>query len=200
MSQARGGSPRLIVGLGNPGPRYRETRHNAGFLVVDELSRRWGAPFRKARGAEEARHGRLTLLKPQTFMNTSGQAVQAYQTKLGLTPREIVVVHDDLDLPLGKLRVKSEGGAGGQRGVQDVIARIGPGFARLKVGIGRPPPGWQVEAWVLSRFRDEERPLVAEVVRAAADGLELLLAEGSAAAMAHVNGLELAGPATQDEG
>ena len=180
----------MIVGLGNPGPQYQGTRHNAGFLVVDELARRSGQSFKKTRLAEEAK-GDLLLVKPTTFMNLSGQAVQAYMTKLSLKPDQILVVHDDLDLPLGRLRLKLGGGAGGQRGVKDITARVGPDFARLKVGIGRPPERWTVENWVLSKFRAEEADLVAEVITAAADAVEQVVAEGLTHAMNRVNGLEL---------
>ena len=180
----------IIAGLGNPGPQYQGTRHNAGFLVVDELARRWHLSFRKARQAEEAK-GDLTLIKPTTFMNLSGQAVQAYLTKASIKPSGLLVVHDDLDLPLGRLRLKQGGGAGGQRGVKDIISRIGPDFARLKVGIGRPPERWTVENWVLSKFREDEKTLLNEVIGAAADAVEQVIAEGLTLAMNKVNGLEL---------
>jgi peptidyl-tRNA hydrolase, PTH1 family len=182
----------LIVGLGNPGPAYSQTRHNAGFLVVDRLAARQGVSFKKSRLALEAKPD-LTLIKPLTFMNLSGQAVQAYQTKLGLKPAEILVIHDDLDLPLGKLRLKAGGGgAGGQRGVRDIIARIGTDFVRLKVGIGRPPAGWRVENWVLSRFQEVELPLLERVIESAADACELVQQEGIDVAMNRFNRLNLA--------
>ena len=189
---------RLVVGLGNPGPRYAGTRHNAGFLVVDELARRHGASFRAGRHGEEARLGRVRLLKPQTFMNRSGAAVQAVATKNGIPPEEILVVHDDLDLPLGRLRVRRGGGAGGQKGVRDIIDRLGPDFARLKIGIDRPPARWTTENWVLSRFRDDEAELVERVVDAAADGVEALLRDGVDAASNAVNGRDLRDDADAD--
>lgn len=182
---------KLIVGLGNPGPRYQNTRHNAGFLVLDELARRHDLSFRKAKQAEETTWGALRLVKPSTFMNASGRAVQAYMSKSGLAPAEIILVHDDLDLPLGRLRFKTGGGAGGQRGVADTIARVGKDFHRLKVGVGRPPEGWKVENWVLSRFREEEHDLLESVIRHAADGLELALQEGLDGATNRTNGLDL---------
>ena len=184
---------KLIVGLGNPGPRYRETRHNAGFLAVDRLARRRGVVFRKGKNAEEARLDASTLLvKPTTFMNLSGAAVQGYAAKHGVKPNDILVVHDDLDMPLGRLRFKpGGGGAGGQGGVKDIIARLGPAFARLKVGIGRPPAGWTVEGWVLSAFRDEERELLERTAEGAADALELFLTQGLDTAMNRTNGLDL---------
>ena len=185
----------LVVGLGNPGPQYRGTRHNAGFLVVDELARRWGATFSADRVADRARAGEHRLLKPRTFMNLSGRAVQAEMSRHGIAPDEIVVVHDDLDLPLGRLRLKRGGGAGGQKGVKDIAERVGADFERVKVGIGRPPERWTVENWVLSRFREDELGLVDDVVAAAADAVEALLAEGLEAAMNRYNGLDLREPA-----
>lgn len=186
---------KLIVGLGNPGPRYSRTRHNAGFLVVDELARRHALTFRKGKAAEEARlerpAGPVTLMKPLTFMNRSGAAVQAYMTRGGIKPEAVLVIHDDLDLPLGRLRLKTGGGAGGQRGVADTAQRVGPDFHRLKVGISRPPEGWSAEGWVLSRFQEEEGALLSKVVDAAADAVEGVLSEGLEQAMNRVNGLDL---------
>lgn len=183
---------RLVVGLGNPGPRYQETRHNAGFLVVDELARRAGERFKKVRGdAEAASWGRTTLLKPTTFMNLSGRAVQAAMARDGIRPDDVLVVHDDLDLPLGRLRLRLGGGAGGQKGVRDTIDRIGADFLRLKVGISRPPPGWEVENWVLSRFRTEERALLERVVATAADAVGWVLELPLEEAMTRTNGLDL---------
>ncbi len=183
---------RLIVGLGNPGVRYAHTRHNAGFMVLDELSRRWNFSFKASRLSDEARHENLTLIKPTTFMNLSGQAVQAYQTKLGLKPEEILLIQDDLDLPLGKLRIKQGGGgAGGQGGVRDTISRIGPNFLRLKIGIGRPPELWTVENWVLSKFAESENELLRKVIQASADSVEMMLKEPLEKAMNYANGLKL---------
>ena len=183
--------PRLIVGLGNPGPQYQNTRHNAGFLVLDALAARHSVTFRQERQAARGRWGDVALLKPLTFMNLSGSAVQAYTTKLRLSPADILVIHDDLDLPLGRLRFKTGGGAGGQKGVADTAARLGPDFARLKIGISRPPESWRVENWVLSRFREDEKALLGKVIDHAADAVEVLLAEGLEAAMGRFNGLDL---------
>lgn len=183
---------RILAGLGNPGPRYRGTRHNAGYLVLDELARRWEATFRRARDADEARVRDLLLLKPRTFMNLSGRAVQAALTRAGLPPASLLVIHDDLDLPLGRLRLRRGGGAGGQRGVRDIIERLGPDFTRLKVGVSRPPEGWTAERWVLSRFAEDERRVLDAVVSAAAATVEILLDRGQEAAMNHVNGVDLA--------
>lgn len=182
----------LVVGLGNPGPTYAGTRHNAGFLVVEELARRWGTRFRKGRQAEVAEAPGVTLLKPTTFMNLSGAAVQAAMVRGRVRPADLLVVHDDLDLALGRLRFKRGGGAGGQKGVQDVISRIGPDFERLKVGISRPPAGWTAERWVLARFQDDEHDLVARVIETAADAVERRRQLGWDAVCAWVNGLDLA--------
>lgn len=191
----------LIVGLGNPGARYVGTRHNAGFLVVDELARRWGASFRGHRQFDLAQAAGTLLLKPGTFMNLSGAAVQAAMARERVSPADLLVIHDDMDLPLGRLRLRLGGGAGGQRGVQDVIARIGPDFARLKVGVSRPPEGWAPEHWVLSRFREDERDLVGRVVAHAADAVERLRVDGWERTVAWTNTLDLAAappPAADD--
>ena len=184
-------SIKLIVGLGNPGPQYQRTRHNAGFLVLGELARRYELTFRKSRQAEEAKWEGVTLLKPLSFMNASGAAVQGALTRLRLSPAELLVVHDDLDLPFGRLRLRTGGSAGGQRGVADTVQRIGPEFTQLKVGISRPPDNWKVENWVLSRFGEAEQPLLTKVIAAAADAAELLLKEGPEAAMQRYNGVDL---------
>ena len=190
---------RVLVGLGNPGPTYVNTRHNAGFLVVDELARRLGVSMRQERQVETGRLGaalapggdELVLVKPLTFMNLSGRAVQAALSRARARPDALLVIHDDIDLPLGRLRFKQGGGAGGQRGVQSIIGAVGPDFLRLKVGVERPPPRWATERWVLSRFRPEEEELVARVVDATADAVELYLREGLETAMNQVNGVDL---------
>lgn len=192
---------RLVAGLGNPGSRYSGTRHNAGFLVVDELARRHGGAFRQEREAAVAKLAPATLapsavqlLKPLTFMNLSGRAVQAALTKGGVRPAELLVVHDDIDLPLGRLRVRFGGSGGGQRGVADIARAIGPSFWRLKVGVGRPPEGWATESWVLSRFGEGETALLERVVASAADAVELIVRSGAERAMNEVNGVDLAPP------
>lgn len=183
---------RLIVGLGNPGPRYTGTRHNAGFLVLDELARVAGLRFRNQRGHEVADWDGVLLLKPGTYMNRSGAAVQATMSRSRIPLTEVVVVHDDLDLPLGRLRLRQGGGgAGGQRGVQDIIGNLGPDFGRLKLGISRPPDGWATENWVLSRFREEELPLLREVVTASVRALRGLREEGWERTGNWLNGLDL---------
>ena len=185
---------RLIIGLGNPGPKYERTRHNAGFLVIDELAARHTGTFQKEKHAlrAEIHLGRpVILLKPTTFMNVSGQAVQAEITKKRLKKEQLLVVHDDLDLPLGKIRFKHGGSSGGQRGITDISRAIGADYDRLKIGIGRPPEHFTVQNWVLSKFTISESGLLAEVVRTAAEAIELYLQDGLEAAMNAYNGIDL---------
>lgn len=183
----------IVVGLGNPGREYARTRHNAGFMVVDRLAARWGVSFARERSADVARvpaHDAL-LVKPRSYMNLSGQVVQGQLNRHRARLQDLLVVHDDLDMPLGRVRFKLGGGSGGQRGVRDIAARLGPDFVRLKLGISRPPPGWEVEGWVLSRFRDDEAPLLDAVLDAAAGAVETYLLHGLEVAMNATNGLDL---------
>jgi PTH1 family peptidyl-tRNA hydrolase len=171
----------VVVGLGNPGRSYERTRHNAGYLVADELARRHAGSWRKRKKAEAAPISiglaNTTLLKPTTFMNNSGSAVSDHG------PEDLVVVHDDLDLPAGTVRVKVGGGAGGHNGLRSIIGRLGNEFVRVRIGIGRPPPGVGVTDYVLSRMDSA----VKEAVPTAADAVEFLLEHGPEAAMNRFN-------------
>lgn len=187
---------RLIVGLGNPGGRYADTRHNVGYRVVDEIARRVGAPWssRSRLDLAEARvgGGKLFLLKPTTFMNASGEAVGPFARFHKLEPHELLVVHDDLDLPLGRLRLRLGGSSGGQNGVRDMIRALGTDrFARLKIGVSRPTPGWTGANWVLAGFAPEERELAGRMVLAGADAAALAGRDGLLAAQAAFNSLDL---------
>jgi len=179
----------LIVGLGNPGPTYARTRHNAGFELVDELARRAGASLR-----HEARHqGELArvsiggtdvwLLKPMTFMNLSGQSVRSVAGFYRIPPRSILVAHDELDFPPGVVRLKEGGGAGGHNGLRDLIAQLGDDFWRLRLGIGRPGDRDAVLNYVLGRPPAAEAALINEAVLAAADAVPVMLADGAQKAM-----------------
>jgi PTH1 family peptidyl-tRNA hydrolase len=179
-----------VVGLGNPGPRYEATRHNMGFLVVDRLASRGGdaGPWRQTCGsvaAEASCGGEPVLLaKPQTFMNRSGEALRALAERTGLEPDRILVVHDDLDLPFGRLRVRIGGGAGGHNGIRSAVESLGTGeFIRLKVGIGRPEPGGDVVEFVLSPFAPEEQAELPDLLGRAADVLGSIIVEGPLRAM-----------------
>jgi len=169
------------VGLGNPGRAYERTRHNIGFLVADELARRHGGSWRRRKRAEAAPvwlgSTEVTLLKPTTFMNNSGSALAGYRTE------DLILVHDDLDLPPGDVRVKVGGGAGGHNGLRSIIQHLGPDFVRVRVGIGRPPAGVSGTDYVLSRLDAAVR----DAVPLAADAVETVVEEGPEAAMNHFN-------------
>ena len=189
---------KLIVGLGNPGKQYERTRHNVGFEVLDELARRATAVFRKpwlakAETATAQLAGQEALLaKPVTFMNLSGEAVARLAQKRGLDPADIVVVSDDVELPLGRLRIRAHGGAGGHNGLASVIARLGSdNFARIRVGIGRDAHERDTTEHVLGRFSAEERRALEPVIAAAADAAECILADGVEVAMNRFNGITI---------
>lgn len=161
---------KLLVGLGNPGQKYTKTRHNAGFLLLDELAKERVLSFsRQVRffgDLAEINTGleKLYLLKPGTFMNRSGQSVSAVMKYYKIKPEEILVVHDELDFDVGVVKLKSGGGHGGHNGLRDIIASLGvKGFNRLRVGIGRPRPGMQVADYVLSDFPKSDLSCVTEL-------------------------------------
>lgn len=152
---------KVIVGLGNPGPQYAETRHNIGFLLVDLLAEAYNLQFRaKFQGLWtecQVEGERLLLLKPQTFMNLSGRSVSELTNFYKVSGQDLLVVHDDMDLPLGKIRLRDQGGAGGHNGIRSILAEFGSEkFWRLKLGVGRPPGDWDPAHYVLSPFVEEE--------------------------------------------
>ena len=180
----------LVVGLGNPGPRYAGNRHNVGFMVVDVLARRMGislAPARKLKselGKGTLGDERVLLLVPLTYMNLAGEAVGPAARYYDVPPERIVVVHDELDLPFGTVRLKRGGGTGGHNGLKSVAAHLStPAFLRARFGIGRPPPGRDVAAYVLSDFTPEERRALPALVDLTADAVEAIVMEGIEAAM-----------------
>src|SRR5579883_3312694 len=183
---------RLIVGLGNPGARYARNRHNIGFVVADAVARRWQfSPYRsrfKGELAEGTIAGeRRLLLKPQTFMNDSGEAVLAAMSFFKIPPGDIVVVHDELDLKPGKVRVKRGGGNAGHNGLRSIDALIGPDYWRIRIGIGHPGVRDLVMPYVLQNFAaDEVDGWVAPVVDAVAETLPLVLAGDAAGFMSEV--------------
>lgn len=188
--------PSLIVGLGNPGRAYVGTRHNIGFEVVDGLAKSWDCSLRNklrfsaAVGEVARKERRLVLAKPQTFMNRSGVAVQAMLAWLKLTPGELLVVVDDADLPLGRLRLKPSGGSGGHNGLRSIIEALGgtEEFARLRVGIGRTgAAGADITNHVLSRFGAGEKQAADAAVTDAVAAVEYCVAQGIVAAMDKFN-------------
>ena len=185
----------LIVGLGNPGREYEGTRHNAGFLVVDELCRQARLPDFKEKFSGvwtkgEAFGHPVAVLKPMTFMNLSGDSVQPAAAFLKVPPSDIIVVHDELDLAWNDVRVKVGGGHAGHNGLRSMIQRLGtPEFVRVRVGIGKPPAGFggDTAAWVLSGFDAMERAEWSGVEAQALGGIKTLLESGVAAAMVAAN-------------
>ena len=175
---------KLVVGLGNPGRRYDGTRHNIGYAVLAELARKFGAgpPKAKFQGAVvEAEMGdqRTLLLSPTTFMNLSGVSVQEAKAFYKLTDEELLVICDDLNLPVGKLRFRPRGSSGGQKGLEDIIRRLGTEeFARLRIGVGSAPEGWSWADYVLSRFTPEELPVAQHAVGLAAEAIAVWAREG----------------------
>jgi len=180
---------RLIVGLGNPGPEHQATRHNAGFWFVDVLARRHAAEFRDYRkySGETARVSiggdEIVLLKPTTYMNRSGLSIRQLSEFYKIAADDILVAHDELDLPAGGVRLKHGGGHGGHNGLRDAIAHIGESFWRLRLGIGHPGNKTDVIDYVLTRAPRSEEDLIMEAVNLAADCIPLLLEQGAERAM-----------------
>lgn len=179
----------LLVGLGNPGARYERTRHNVGFAVVDRVVGRIGCPVdRKLFGAhvgEAALAGRKVMfVKPQQFMNVSGQAVVSIAGFYKVPVADIVVAHDELDLPFGTVKVKLGGGHAGHNGIRDVQRALGNNFVRVRVGVGRPPnPGWDVADYVLANWTADEAARLDPILDRAADAMEAVARDGAERAM-----------------
>jgi len=183
----------LIVGLGNPGREYQRTRHNVGFVAVEALAERWRLTFNRQRARAEVAEGtvggyKIILAKPQTFMNNSGESVRPLLKLNNLTPNNLLVVADDLDLPFGRLRLRDKGSSGGQRGIRNIIDQVGTDqFPRLRIGIGRPPPGMDAVDYVLQSFTASQAIELKSIVDRAVDGVETVLNHGLAAAMNQIN-------------
>ncbi|MGE2731351.1 aminoacyl-tRNA hydrolase [Mycolicibacterium vaccae] len=177
--------PVLVVGLGNPGPQYATTRHNLGFLVADILADRIGAGFKvhKKSGAEVVT-GRLggksvVVAKPRTYMNESGRQVGPLAKFYSVAPEDVIVLHDELDIDFGRIRLKAGGGVAGHNGLRSVGAALGSNdFQRVRIGIGRPPGRQSGASFVLENFNSRERPELGTICEQAADATELLIAQG----------------------
>lgn len=188
---------KILVGLGNPGEEYRHTRHNIGFMVMDAFAKSVAVRFRKSSPRCLTAHGKigdgpaseaLILAKPQTFMNRSGLAVRELLREAGADPSSLIIVYDDLDLPLGKFRIRTQGGPGGHRGVESIIASLQTQrFYRLRMGIGRPPAHRAADAYVLSPFLSEEQPIVQEMTERAVEALRCWVQAGPETAMNRFN-------------
>ena len=178
-------SIRLVVGLGNPGPEYAATRHNIGFMVVDQLAAQSGSIWENSSkwDALIAKFGNVVLAKPMTYMNRSGYAVLRLAQFYKIQPPEILVIVDDTALPLGRLRLRASGGSGGHNGLESIIVEFGTEeIPRLRVGIGEAPPAGSVD-YVLSRFFEEEKPLVRSAIDRAAEAVKCAIDNNLISAM-----------------
>ena len=188
---------KVVIGLGNPGSQYSGTRHNVGFDVIDELARRWQLAKPQVKFQAELRDGnfgghKVLLVTPQTFMNRSGESVRQvtrfYQMPTDVLSENLVVVCDDMNLPLGRLRWRASGSSGGQKGLADILLRLGSDqVPRLRLGVGRPPGQMDPAKWVLAKFRSEEQTEAELMTKLAADSVELWVKEGIASTMNRFN-------------
>ncbi len=187
---------RIIVGLGNPGDRHRVSRHNLVFRCVDFMSRRWEIPFSERRAtailAIGRRHGRdVVLVKPRTFMNNSGEGVSYIIDRFGVRPSDILIIYDDLELALGRIRLRTQGTGGTHNGMRSIISALQTQeIPRLRVGIGHPPLGQETIPYVLGRFSKDESESVSRSVGLAAEAVECLLEENIDAAMNRFNTIQ----------
>ena len=178
---APGGVGWLIAGLGNPGPKYDLTRHNAGFMEVDALAERFGCDMRRVKfkglyGKCKIAGEDAVLLKPSTFMNLSGQSVTEAMNFFHIPPERVLLVFDDISLDVGRMRIRLKGSDGGHNGVKNIIYLSGSDrFPRVKIGVGHKPEGWDLANWVLSRFSGDEQKLLDAVAKNAGDAVELIL-------------------------
>lgn len=182
----------LVVGLGNPGRRYVRTRHNVGFKVIENLQERWQIQGESAQlgalvGSGMIASTRVTLARPQKFMNRSGHPVASIAGYYKLEDKDVIVVHDDVDLPFGQVRVKRGGGHGGHNGLRDIIKHFGRDFPRIRVGVGRPPEGWDTADYVLGKWGPSEQDEVSHMVDQASNAVEAVLRDGLEAAMNQFN-------------
>ena len=184
----------LIVGLGNPGRQYEETRHNAGFMALDAAADAWGirvvrAKFSALTGTGEVGGSKVLLLKPQTFMNNSGEAVGAAALFYKLPPERVIVIFDDISLAPGRLRVRRSGSAGGHNGIKSIIAAIGQEFPRVKIGVGeKPHPEYDLADWVLGKPSGDDRSAIASRTDDVRGAVEMIIKGQLDAAMSKYNG------------
>lgn len=183
---------KIVVGLGNPGCEYALTRHNVGFMVLDELAKRHEVTNWRSKNdalvAEYRAEEPILLVKPQTYMNLSGTAVGAIARWYKVPAEDIILIFDDMDLTPGRLRLRIKGSSGGHRGLESVLVHLGTEeFMRIRVGIGRPLPGQEVVNYVLNGFNQEEKPLIAQAIIKAADATECIIKNGMEKAMNRYN-------------
>ena len=187
----------LIAGLGNPGKKYTGTRHNIGFMVISAICREMGVSLYgrrfHSRNTKVEKNGKeLILLRPTTYMNLSGKSVKACADYYGIENDCMLIIHDDLDLPFGKIKLVRQGGAGGHRGIQSIYDHFGSKvFSRIKIGIGRPENGEKIEDYVLSPFYESQKKNVKDVINFSIHACDLFLSEGIEIAMNRINGKHL---------
>ncbi len=197
---------KLIVGLGNPGKEYAASRHNLGFRCINHLAKAHGIGVDKRQCQAQLGVGRIAgvqvvLAKPKTYMNLSGKSVHLMMERFKARREDIVVIHDDLDLALGKIRFYANGGPGGHKGVESIIAALGSrDFVRIRIGVGRPPPGMDPVDFVLTDFSPTERPAVEDAIAKVGEAVPFMLKEGLAAAMNKYNQRESPSPPDQVRG
>ncbi|MEZ4645345.1 MAG: aminoacyl-tRNA hydrolase [Chloroflexota bacterium] len=182
----------LIVGLGNPGRKYQQNRHNIGFMTVDKLAQQYGIAFNTTKnkallGDGRIRDASVILAKPQTYMNGSGDAVGPLAAFYKIPPEHVLVIFDELDLPFGVIRLREKGGSGGHNGMKSIINHLGQEFPRMRLGIGRPPGRMDPAAWVLRDFGTDEHALLNEVLDEAVKAVETYLTDGIQLAMTRHN-------------
>lgn len=197
---------KLIVGLGNPGSRYRGTRHNVGWEVLERLARKHDIAIEEDTGWAEVGRGeigphRVALARPMTYVNASGTAVADLKRRYRIKAADVFLIVDDLDLPLGRLRLRPKGTAGGHNGLRSVIEALGTdGFPRMRVGIGRPPGETDAADHVLARFSGEERQMLNDALDRAVEALEVAIVEGVDVSMNRFNAKRQDGPKSQEDG
>ncbi|MDX2270399.1 MAG: aminoacyl-tRNA hydrolase [Cyanobacteriota bacterium] len=188
----------LIVGLGNPGRQYQNTRHNCGFMVLEYLADRWGIPlrlekrFRGRWGEGVALQAKQRLLLPETYMNLSGESVRTVVDWYKISADQVLVIYDDMDLPLGRIRLRANGSSGGHNGIKSLIQHLGTQeFPRLRIGVGQPKGEKDVVGHVLGGFSEKEQPCWSQVLRVAAEAVETLIQQDLSTAMNRFNALDI---------
>ncbi|MCP3926731.1 MAG: aminoacyl-tRNA hydrolase [Desulfobacterales bacterium] len=182
----------LIAGLGNPGDKYKKTRHNIGFNVVQELSQEYNIPLSKEKFSAEFGKGKINncdviLVKPMSFMNLSGEPVQKITNFYNIDTDDVIIVHDDLDIEIGSIKLKVKGGHGGHNGIKSLISNIGKEFVRIRIGIGRPDGKGDVSDFVLGKFQKQDKDIIAEILYMTKKAVISILEDGPAAAMNEFN-------------
>lgn len=184
---------KIIAGLGNPGSEYAKTKHNVGFMFIDALAdalnvTNWQDKFDAKIGEARIGSEKVLLVKPQTYMNDSGRAVGPLMKFYKLPPEDLIVVHDDMDIPAGTIRIRKKGSAGGHNGIKSILAHVGDEhFARVRIGIGRPLPGWTVVNHVLAPFTDEDAPKIQEAIKYLLPAVECIVTDDVDMAMNKYN-------------